>query len=133
MKKSAGTFQQAPFPHGCRQGAALRVLLASHGVGVGAQDLGALLHCAAWVMASARVLVASSASNLGALLFALAGTRSAERWGAPAVIVDNEERAKLRLTMADLAKGYYYCRQDWGMRRFGLCAAGQQSRPLKTW
>ena len=108
-------------------------LLAAHGAGVTPNDLGAMLHAAGWVMASARVVVASSASNLGALLFTLAGSLSLDAWGAPPVLIDNEEREKLRLTMRDLAGGLYYCRQDWGMRRFGLCKAGRQGRPLKTW
>ena len=111
----------------------LPAMLASHGAATTPNDLGALLHAAAWVMASARVVFASSASNVGALLFALAGSRSIEAWDVPPILVDNEEREKLRLSMRDLANGLYYCRQDWGMRRFGLCKAGQQGRPLKTW
>ena len=97
-------------------------------------DLAALLHAAAWVMASARVVMASTSSNLGALLFTLAGSQSFDAWGATAVLVDSEDspHAK-RLAMADLAEGRYFCRHDWGMRRFGLCTAGKQGRPLKTW
>jgi len=92
-----------------------------------------MLHAALWVMASAHVVMASSASNMGALLFTLAGSLSRSAWDTTPILVDNEEKAKLRLQMSDLAAGRYYCRQDWGTRRYGLCTAGQQGRPAKVW
>ena len=112
----------------------LRDLFATCGVPTSAADLGALLHVASLMMASARVIMASSSSNLGALLFTLAGSVSRNTWGEPALLVDMEEGHKTpRLTINDLAEGRYFCRLDWGMRRFGLCTAGRQGRPLKTW
>ena len=112
----------------------LPALMEAHDMRTTPADLAALLHAAAWVMASARVVMASTSSNLGALLFTLAGSQSFDAWGATAVLVDSEDspHAK-RLAMADLAEGRYFCRHDWGMRRFGLCTAGKQGRPLKTW
>jgi len=106
---------------------------ATEGAPTSSDDLGAMLHAALWVMASAHVVMASSASNMGALLFTLAGSVSRSSWGTTPILVDNEEKAKLRLQMSDLAAGRYYCRQDWGTRRYGLCTAGQQGRPAKVW
>jgi len=111
----------------------LPAAFANEGAPTSSDDLGAMLHAALWVMASAHVVMASSASNMGALLFTLAGSLSRSAWDTTPILVDNEEKAKLRLQMSDLAAGRYYCRQDWGTRRYGLCTAGQQGRPAKVW
>ena len=119
--------------------------------------------------------MASSASNIGTLLFTLHGLRGAQRgggggersaWraGSP-LLIDTEASSPyssprrpnrgpvrprprtngtlgLGIDLEDvrgqlelgLEHGKYFCRLDWGMRRFGLCTAGELgSRPGKPW
>ena len=132
-------------------------------------DLGALLWVALWSLSRSRVLVASSASNIGTLLYTLNGFRAAvtdepptpsqplavrlrlERSphaGVPQ-LVDSEaisgsqghsagrpetRRHEHILETRQLLEGKYFCRLDWGPRKFGLCRAGELGgRPAKTW
>jgi hypothetical protein len=120
--------------------------------------------------------MASSASNIGTLLFTLHGLRGAPRGGGGGersaawrsglpLLIDTEASSTYSSTQrpsrgparprprtngtlglgADLEDvrgqlelglehGKYFCRLDWGMRRFGLCTAGELgSRPGKPW
>ena len=137
-------------------------------------DLGALLWAAVWSLADTRLVMASSASNMGTLLFTLHGLRGAQRGGSGGersawrsglpLLIDTEAsspyssprrpnrgpvrpRARTNGTLGlgidledvrgqlelGLEHGKYFCRLDWGMRRFGLCTAGELgSRPGKT-
>jgi hypothetical protein len=115
--------------------------------------------------------MASSASNIGTLLFTLHGLRGAPRGGSGGersawrsglpLLIDTEAsspyssprrparpRPRTNATLGlgidledvrgqlelGLEHGKYFCRLDWGMRRFGLCTAGELgSRPGKPW
>ena len=111
--------------------------LAARGRATGESDLGALLYSALAVMASAPIIVASMASNIGALIAALSlgghrvlGIADTDARARAPYLHDTEEsrRAKEpRLSVQKLAEGYYFCRQDWGIRKFGLCRARGES------
>ena len=142
-------------------------------------DLGALLWAAVWSLADTRLVMASSASNMGTLLFTLHGLRGAQRGGSGGersawrsglpLLIDTEAKSSyssprrpnrgparpnrgtaprprtdgtlgLGTDLDDvrgqlelgLEHGKYFCRLEWGMRRFGLCTAGELgSRPGK--
>ena len=134
-------------------------------------DLGALLWAAIWSLANTPLVMASSASNIGTLLFTLHGLRGAPRGGSGGersawrsglpLLIDTEASSPyssprrparprprtngtlgLGIDLEDvrgqlelgLEHGKYFCRLDWGMRRFGLCTAGELgSRPGKPW
>ena len=134
-------------------------------------DLGALLWAAIWSLANTPLVMASSASNIGTLLFTLHGLRGAPRGGGGGersawrsglpLLIDTEASSPyssprrparprprtngtlgLGIDLEDvrgqlelgLEHGKYFCRLDWGMRRFGLCTAGELgSRPGKPW
>ena len=138
-------------------------------------DLGALLWAAIWSLANTPLVMASSASNIGTLLFTLHGLRGAQRGGGGGersawrsglpLLIDTEAsspyssprrpnrgparpRPRTNATLGlgidledvrgqlelGLEHGKYFCRLDWGMRRFGLCTAGELgSRPGKPW
>ena len=135
-------------------------------------DLGALLWAAIWSLANTPLVMASSASNIGTLLFTLHGLRGAPRGGGGGersawrsglpLLIDTEASSPyssprrparprprtngtlgLGIDLEDvrgqlelgLEHGKYFCRLDWGMRRFGLCTAGElgRHRPGKPW
>ena len=135
-------------------------------------DLGALLWAAIWSLANTPLVMASSASNIGTLLFTLHGLRGAPRGGGGGersawrsglpLLIDTEAsspyssprrparpRPRTNATLGlgidledvrgqlelGLEHGKYFCRLDWGMRRFGLCTAGElgRHRPGKPW
>jgi len=102
-----------------------------------ADDLGALLLVAMWHLASARIIVASSASNVGSLLLTLHGFRGTHANGRAGVHFEDTEAssdARPRFERMHLDAGLYFCRLDWANRKFGLCRAGEQrGRPSKPW
>jgi hypothetical protein len=131
-------------------------LLSGPHLATGPRDLAGILTIALWALSNARVIMASSTSNMGVLLYTMAGAsrvssalptstpllaapsspplKSANGYPIPE-LVDIETKAGAHFDSGMLEQGKYFCRLDWGPRRFGLCTAGQQfgHRPAKTW
>ena len=89
-------------------------------------ELGAFLFGGFLLISRARVVISNTNSNLGVLVDTLAETHS--QWDTTPIMVDMD----LRVTIAALEEGKFWCNPEWGSRH-GLCPAGVANNCQPPW